>query len=244
MIEKAIIVREVDKLANVDYSAFQRIYFGNENCPEKFPNQREIELFIQFCADNKLEGTILTPLVPEIFFNKITSALLNVPDNIEIVINDLGLYNNIKEKKNNFVLGRLLMPIKKDIRISSNTENTRKSIYNPAFFNFYNELGFKRFELDNVNYNFFNEQEPCKHLFSVYYPQVITNVFGENCVKCNALLKEKCNILEETKSIKGTEQNSSTCIDIAAQHNIVFYNSEEINPNLSRNCERLVFTNC
>lgn len=116
--EKGFYVNEVNELDNkleqIDY-----IYYGSEFCINKFVRNKEYDLICKKCLDSNKRLCILTPIIPEAFWNHAISFIdkfASYKQEIEIVVNDLGLLNYInKFYQNKFIvtLGRLLNRVKK-----------------------------------------------------------------------------------------------------------------------------------
>jgi len=90
MIEKAVRMTDIKDLKPANIKGFDRVYFGNETCPARFPESSDIDFFLRFIEIQKISGTILTPVVSEPFLDSISDSLSRLPSGFEIVFNDFG----------------------------------------------------------------------------------------------------------------------------------------------------------
>jgi len=185
MIEKAVRITSPMGLTAGNVKGFDRIYFGNETCPARFPESSDIDFFLRFIELQKISGTILTPVISERFLDSISDSLSRLPSGFEIVFNDFGLFHRFSHGNFTPLMGRMLIPLKKDTAISPASDHELLSIYNEEYFCFMTNLGFQRFELDNIQYPFFSKPLKKNNFnFTLYLTEVITNLDFSGCVKC------------------------------------------------------------
>ncbi|HPX75991.1 MAG TPA: hypothetical protein PLW77_05350 [Bacteroidales bacterium] len=244
MIEYCIRIEKAQELEFKNILGISRIYLGNETCPGRFPTKAEITKITKIAKFKELKITILTPLITNNYFDSICKTIKTLPATTEIVINDMGLFNALKDTHHNLILGRLLIPIKKDIRMDITNDYNRLTFFNPDFFNFYLELGFNRFEIDNVQYSYFDtKHESDEFIFSVYLPEIITNIQTNHCNKCKTSIicphKEK----EITNIIYKDDHKEVYPYEIFCKRNYIFYRNYVVNKTLKNNINRIIITN-
>lgn len=172
--EKAIFVSKIKHLKYVN-ETFTRLYFGNEFCERLLPSAYELKKVLKFVYKKSIAFTFVTPYVTNkglLNLDKLFSAISNQSNQFEnkskspsknqseIVINDWGVLELIKEKKpanSELVLGRLLTKMKRGPRILNfkcnkitETHFKRSNIELPIFQKFLIENDIKRVELDNL----------------------------------------------------------------------------------------------
>lgn len=117
MFEKALLINRMEDFKkNID-----RIYFGNEFCQNLIPSLATLKKwYFLTIAENK-KFTFVTPFVTNVGLKKLKNifAFLNSKKNVEVVFNDWGVFEIIKESFKNIslVLGRLLSKQRRDPRM-------------------------------------------------------------------------------------------------------------------------------
>lgn len=122
IVEKAILITDISHFQywNPEYS---RVYFGEEFCERLIPDQNEIANVLEFIEKKKLLLTIITPYVTDAGIKKIQTLLDIVDKNTfvdEIIFNDWGVFNLLKNSRFPLAMGRLLTKQIKDPRLSNN----------------------------------------------------------------------------------------------------------------------------
>lgn len=243
MIEYCIRIEKAKELEFKNILGITRIYLGNETCPGRFPTKTEITKITKIAKSKELKITILTPFITNNYFDSICGTIKTLPATTEIVINDLGLFNAIRDTHHNLVLGRLLIPIKKDIRMDLIEDYKRLTFFNPDFFSFYLELGFNRFEIDNVQYSYFDPRhESDKFIFSVYLPEIITNIQTNHCNKCETRNNCPHNEKENSNIIYKDDHKEVLPYEIFRKRNYIFYRNYFVNKKLKNNINRIIIT--
>lgn len=104
----------------VDY--VERVYFGIETCEFLVPSVKDVETAYQFCMEQKLGFTLVTPYTGPKSIKKLREIFdyLSDKEGVEVVVNDFGVlqiliteYKSLKP-----IIGRLLIKIKRDPRFS------------------------------------------------------------------------------------------------------------------------------
>lgn len=102
---------------------FTRIYFGNEFCEFLIPSKKDIDVLVEKIKEKNLDFTLVTPVVTDYGLGKIQEVIeylyeLDI-NNFEVVFNDWGTMQLIKEKYNNLTLiaGRVLDKTPRDPRV-------------------------------------------------------------------------------------------------------------------------------
>lgn len=145
-----------------------RLYIGNEFCHNLFP---DLDLLISMLNKAKKEGldvTLSFTYIRECFIEKTKEVIDTLYSwcnehkcKIEIVINDFGMINLVKDKLDYFkpILGVLLNKRKKDPRYiykkgyEENKELISKNSLNSSLFNeFLKECNIDRYEYENCGY--------------------------------------------------------------------------------------------
>ncbi|MDD5614163.1 MAG: hypothetical protein PHQ54_03730 [Candidatus Omnitrophica bacterium] len=119
-IEKAIYCSEIKLLKDDILSGFKRIYYGNEFCEHLIPELYEVEEALNISESKNIAFTFVSPFVTDSGIEKLGRILYFLNNkNIEIVINDFGVLELIKNKGYSIkpVLGRLLNRQKRGPRI-------------------------------------------------------------------------------------------------------------------------------
>jgi hypothetical protein len=143
-----------------------RIYFGNEFCQLLLPSIAELAKTIQVLEEQDVRFTFLTPYVSDYGLTVLSPLLdfLNAHEKmldwkIEVVVNDWGVLRLLKSKYKSLtpILGRLMLKMKKDPRLSFKTHRyfsgklhllNQCSLTVPIYRDFLREYNIKRIELD------------------------------------------------------------------------------------------------
>lgn len=197
--EKSIHISSIDKLDEIEVKKYSRIYIGADSCPNLLPFEKELEQFFDFAKNNKLKITLLTSFCYQIHLDKFKSIIYLLEDyskfvDLEIVINDWGIFQLIKDKNFKLVLGRLLSKQKKGPRvqnIKNNVSPIQFNIFGEVHCEFFEDFliknNFIRIELDNnsigINYN---GRLPA----SLYFPFIFVSP-SSFCIFNGKISKEK-----------------------------------------------------
>ncbi len=219
---------------------FERIYFGVEFCEKKIPSVKELAKVVELCQQNNVKFSFVTPYVTDFGIERIKKAikiLQNHSKNCEVIVNDWGIFQLLREDNFDFeiVLGRILTKQKKDPRII-NIKNKKIMSYfsktstdNKYFRSFLKENKVYRVEFDNTFQDIEVVSDGLK--FSLYYPYVYLttskNCFVKNCKNC-----------ESTKFIL---QSSSMGCDLFLKGKTQFYKNYDLTKVLWGKFSRLVF---
>jgi hypothetical protein len=192
-IEKALFIESPDELSiTAVISDVDRIYFGEEYCGRRTPAIATVNTIIDKCVEMNKAVTFLTPPLtePEFkCFQDTISQLLNASSlhsglQLEIVINDLGVWRYLKSFHNFIpVLGTLLIKQKRDpgflllSRTNSREIFTEKehdhiqslNIDSNQYISQFVESNFKRIELSNSIQGW---NIDCNLPASLYFPLV------------------------------------------------------------------------
>lgn len=182
--ERVIHIAQIKNLKEFEPEKYNRIYVGADSCPNLLPKKSEIEAYFEFAKTNNLKITLLTSFcfdkhIEE--FKKIIPLLVENKDklDIEIVINDWGILQEIKNLNFKLVLGRLLTKQKKGPRVenilhtlSPSQLQAYKQVPAEFFEDFLIENNFIRIEIDNTIAGIdYNGKLPA----TLYYPYVFVS---------------------------------------------------------------------
>lgn len=182
--ERVVYIERFSDLEDIEISKYKRIYIGADSCPNLMPTFNELEKYIDFAKENNLKISFLTSFCFDVHIDRFRSLLPLLVDSkeeldIEIVINDWGIFQLVKELGFKLVLGRLLTKQKKGPRV----ENIKESLNESALFAyrevpsaFYEQFlldnNFVRIELDNIPLGIeYNGKIPA----SIYYPYIFVS---------------------------------------------------------------------
>lgn len=230
---------------------FQRVYFGNEFCEKLIPDVQEIKRFIKFFRDKKLDFTFVTPYCTDEGISKLKIILPLLPKKTEVVFNDWGVLELLKENSLSPLLGRLLVSIKRDVRIDPKDRKysgyfQTSNLKNPSFQEFLLKNNIFRVELDNVlqGYNFKLKPEIKTTL---HYPFVYVST-ARKCVAARFLSDNSRNFFSYSEcGLECTRSEFYAKIDgglkqLILRGNSIFYKNNSIKKNLVKwNTNRLVF---
>jgi len=194
--EHAIYITNENELKDIDCNKFTRIYFGTEFCERLIPSINSLTKVIDFIKSNNLNFTFLTPWCTDKGITKLKKIIPLLPEGIEVVFNDWGVYNLISKLNLKPVFGRLLVSIKRDPRAKyQNQESLKQSnLDNELFQNFLKEKNIERIELDNV-YQGYSFQLKEEIMTSLYYPFVYITT-ARKCITAN------CDSADQLERIK------------------------------------------
>lgn len=159
--EKAVLLTRLSQL-ECSIEGFERLYFGVEFCQRLIPPRTVLDKALRLTE--AIEFTLVTPYVTDAGLQRLKpllSRLAEVRPEAEVVINDWGVCQLIKDRYPHFkmVLGRLLVKQKRGPRILSIMSELpqdalehfrRASADSTPVLNFLESLGIQRIELDNL----------------------------------------------------------------------------------------------
>ncbi|MEF2966629.1 hypothetical protein V3851_12385 [Paenibacillus sp. M1] len=116
--EKAVMVDNLSKLTD-ESSRYQRLYYGQEFCPQTFLTLKELQSVILFCEKKHIKLTLVTPYMTDESMDVMGHLIKEAyeePVWDELVINDFGMlyfiHNNYPGRFK-LIWGRLLNKTKK-----------------------------------------------------------------------------------------------------------------------------------
>ncbi|MFH0860224.1 MAG: hypothetical protein V1921_03390 [Candidatus Altiarchaeota archaeon] len=177
MTEKARHVRDYREIENLD--GYSRAYFGEEFCQYLIPSAGDVRKALSASERRGLDFTLLTPYVSESGIKKLSGVLRALPDGTEVVVNDYGVLELVRDCNLEPVLGRLLHKFKRDPRISALEKKLPKTavehflssnLSQDRFRDFLEENGISRVEVDNFPIKI-NSRGWTGHL-TLYHPYV------------------------------------------------------------------------
>lgn len=182
--DRVIYVRTLNDLDLVDFSKYGRIYIGADSCPNLLPTVIELEGYLSFAKKNNLKVTLLTSFCFDLHIDNFEELLplLNEFKNdldIEVVINDWGIFQVVRSLGFKLVLGRLLTKQKKGPRVEDIEDTLNESqlkAYKEVPSEFYEDFllehNFVRIELDNIPLGIeYHGKIPA----SLYYPYIFVS---------------------------------------------------------------------
>ena len=158
--ELAIFIDNRYPIQQFDRNTYNRVYFGNDLCDIFLPSIEQIKIIKDF---SNLPLTLVYPMLSETNFSKAIDCIAYAADvfenNIEIVVNDWGLYHFLTTEQINIKLavGRILNKNKRDVRIDELdlsmllTPRGIDALSSPTqqhYAKYYREMGFSRVEVD------------------------------------------------------------------------------------------------
>ncbi len=164
-----------------------RVYFGHEFCQRLIPGSSEVQQAMDQAREMGAEFTLVTPPVTDEGLRewmKIVGLLAGMNDRVEVVFNDLGLFSEALHRWPGIIplLGRLLTRQKRGPRGSLLKGKVppgmwdhfrRFSADSPESARFFRELGFVRYELDNIPAGILRDSRiPA----SLYYPYMYVSM--------------------------------------------------------------------
>lgn len=97
--EHAIIINRIEDFKNIK-PKYTRVYFGNEFCPRLLPDITEIEKAVKITQESGRRFSLLTSYVGNDEMGKVKKIiryLIRSYSLEEVIVNDLGVFNYIKE---------------------------------------------------------------------------------------------------------------------------------------------------
>lgn len=187
MPENAVFISSLKNLDLVSAS-HTRLYFGVEFCERLIPSREELSCALAFAHKNKKDFTFVTPFVTDAGIKKLAPLLDHLASKAsaaEIVVNDWGLLNILKERswQGPIALGRLLTKQKRGPRIMNildklpqgAVEHFRQSNVDvPVLAGFLSRNGVSRVELDNLLQGISRPDPALRG--SLYYPYAYVTV--------------------------------------------------------------------
>jgi len=248
--EHVFYISELDSLKYFN-KMFSRLYFGAEFCEYLLPSRNDLQKAKNFCERNKIKFSFITPPCTDVGIKAVENLFSALPKNSEIIFNDYGVFNLIKNNSNFIpVLGRLLVSVKRDPRINFNQKFKKyfqlSNLNNKDFQRFLLKQKIFRLELDNVlqGYSF----KPLKDIStSLYYPYVYITV-SRKCLMGNCSKVMRFSDSETTQNKSFCRENLAIAelkdskYPIIIKGNSQFYQNNSKPFNLSRyKINRLVF---
>ncbi|HOO57508.1 MAG TPA: class I SAM-dependent methyltransferase [bacterium] len=184
--EHAIFISDIPALKYFMLSDFKRIYYGNEFCEHLLPTPEQLASVLEFASENNVSFTLVTPILYEAGIAKVKKLLKRLPGGTEVVINDIGLIDIIKDTDLVPVHGRMLLASIKDPRIDCGTPFqklfTAHNLQEP-YLEILREHGIERVEIDNAGQGY--DLKTIKGMaISLYYPYVNCTV-TRKCIYVN-----------------------------------------------------------
>jgi hypothetical protein len=257
-IEKAIYIPTSNKEVKY-FPGYNRIYYGNEFCEHLMPGIAQILEVLDLCYEKNLGFSFLTPYVTDNSFaklEKIFDILSQKYLKAEVIINDFGVLEFIKERNYNFtlVLGRLLNRQKRGPRlIRLLNKLPREAIehfsltYLDRFstLSFLKKLGIERVEFDNLSIGL---TRPTKDVLkaSLYYPYIYISTTRlcptAKAFKDNFRLRKIETCKNECQKYHFILKHKSFSEEIILKGNTYFYYEEKIPQDLiALNIDRIVY---
>lgn len=119
----------IERIKQLDgRKTFNYIYFGNEFCEYRIPSLKDIERCISIAKEESLRVVLVTPPVTDYGLSKLEKIfdyfITNETD-IDIVVNDYGVLELLKEKQSNIgiIMGRVMDKTSHDSRASEEKIN-------------------------------------------------------------------------------------------------------------------------
>ena len=111
--ERAVLLHKKFQLEGITRDNFSRIYFGSETCDFLLPSKTDISVLMNIKKRFNIDFTIVMPCMTQHNFHLADKLLMHLNKSLpftEIVVNDWGTLNLIKERYHNFciILGRIL----------------------------------------------------------------------------------------------------------------------------------------
>ena len=150
------------------------------------PTIKQVRNVLDFCRKNKINFSFVTPFCTDNTLKKLNSLLKSLPKKTEVIFNDFGLLELVKRLNLVPILGRLLVSISKDPRISLDSRYDfflKANNLHQSYLNFLLDNGIFRIELDNVIQGY-DMNENKNMLLSLYYPFVCCSV-TRKCIFAN-----------------------------------------------------------
>lgn len=200
--EKTLAVKNFKQLEKSFSPGFSRIYFGAETCERKIPCLDEVRKAKNFCKQNNLDFSLLTPFVTDAGIKKLEPIFSILSSADEIIANDFGVLCKAAKHEALPVAGRLLNKQFRDPRISSFAGMPKGLLSHlslsqagsPVFRALLSPFGVKRFELDNLLQGIGTNIKGTGFSASLYFPFVFISA-TRFCLLAN------CGKLSESKKV-------------------------------------------
>jgi hypothetical protein len=119
--EKAIFITKVNQLNYINHK-YSRVYYGNEFCERLIPSLQDLKKILDYIKMRRLDFSFVSPYVTNMGLErlKVLFEFLKAEKlNCEVIVNDWGVLNLIKQKYPELrpVLGRLLTKQKRGPRL-------------------------------------------------------------------------------------------------------------------------------
>ena len=189
--EHSLFVTDPEDLRLFDRSHFDRVYLGAESCHWLTPSPALVRGVVELCGAEGATFSLVIPVLPPAGLPRARALLDSLPVGAEVVLNDWGLLRDVRDRGLVPVLGRLLIKVKRDPRITpADLEDAELARYlrssnldESAFLAFLAECGISRVELDNVPQGW-GLKLPSTMRSSLYYPWV----YASTTWRCASLL--------------------------------------------------------
>jgi len=201
--EKAIAVENLSQLEKIKAKEFSRVYFGSETCQEKMPSKQQVSGAKQFCQENKLAFSLMTPFCTDAGIARLIKLFPLLSTEDEIIANDFGVLTEASKQEAEPVVGRLLNKQFRDPRIVSLAKSFSKEMVGhlalsqasvPGFRKILSSFRVKRVGLDNLLQGVATNLNQTGFSASLYFPLVF--IAGTRmCLAAN------CGKLEQAKSV-------------------------------------------
>ena len=261
---------ELDKLLKkihnslIDYFASletNRFYFGNEFCQFLMPSKNEITEICNYSVKKNMAFTFVTPLITDYGIEKL-ATLLDVIKTFnkynEIIFNDWGVFELIKEKYKDFqcIPGRLIDKTLRDPRFTPyEYQNSfsnhglkffqRPSITSNSYKRYLEKHRLNRVELDVLPQGFnFSDNEIFPFLLSVYVPfghlttgrqcmmRMLSRSYDNKFIlddNCKKECKKYGQMMHKRQGgLLSDDENFKGDVDLLRKGNTVFYYSTNI----------------
>ena len=149
--EHAICVRDTDDLGSLSSGRFVRVYFGNDFCELQIPSPAELKEVRALLEKTRCSLTLVLPWCTDAGIGKLDHILPMLPSDTEVVFNDWGVLEILRQTKLVPVMGRLLVSNTKDPRLGADPNVSKFcNLDDTAFQEFLVARRVRRVELDNV----------------------------------------------------------------------------------------------
>jgi len=159
-VEEALFITEPIDLVDLP-DRYKRIYFGNEFCQRLIPADKELNQVLDITLSKGLQFTFVTGFVTDAALDYLKDLLAIISGRdpkAEVVINDWGMLNAVKEHNLTPVIGRLLTKQKRDPRMvnlprrlpQKAVECSKASGISQYLIRFLKDNSVERLEIDNL----------------------------------------------------------------------------------------------
>lgn len=140
---------------------YDNLYIGSNTCPFLLPQPEVFQLYLKKSQKNKKRLTLLTPLLPDNYFSYLAKIIkiikANQAENIlELVFNDWGVWDYLKNKNIKLIAGIFIANQKKDpyyahFKTKFDKICTYNVINNPYYADWLIKNGINTIELENID---------------------------------------------------------------------------------------------